>query len=146
MLIGLPNKVGDPFRLFENDTDLTQKDGSFTLTLFAPFASLATIQSRDEARQFFNDNFPTAVAIAGEKRLLDDFENNPRGNLVTINVSLVVTELRTRLTIRPIPLHGLHTRSCWATRRTVWFRESILCVQGFAADFQVLWSRSELRA
>ena len=64
------------------------------MTLFAPFASLATIQSRDEARKFFNDNFPTAVAIAGEDRLLDDFEKNPRGNLVTINVCLIYTTSR----------------------------------------------------
>jgi kynurenine 3-monooxygenase len=56
------------------------------LTLFAPFSSLATIQSRDEASRFFNENFPSAVKIAGEKQLLDDFEKNPRGNLVTINV------------------------------------------------------------
>lgn len=65
----------------------TLQDGSFTLTLFAPFASLATIQTREEARRFFTENFPTAVSIAGEKQLLDDFEKNPRGNLVTINVS-----------------------------------------------------------
>jgi kynurenine 3-monooxygenase len=57
------------------------------LTLFAPFESLATIETRQEAAKFFHDNFPSAVAIAGEKQLLDDFENNPRGNLVTINVS-----------------------------------------------------------
>jgi len=58
------------------------------LTLFAPFESLATIETRPEAAKFFHDNFPSAVAIAGEKQLLDDFENNPRGNLVTINVGL----------------------------------------------------------
>ncbi|WVQ97129.1 kynurenine 3-monooxygenase [Kwoniella sp. CBS 9459] len=68
MLIGLPNK-----------------DGSFTLTLFIPFASLATIKTRDAASAFFKENFPSAVDIVGEKKLLDDFENNPRGNLVTIN-------------------------------------------------------------
>ncbi|OCF33318.1 kynurenine 3-monooxygenase [Kwoniella heveanensis BCC8398] len=68
MLIGLPNK-----------------DGSFTLTLFIPFASLATIKTRDAASAFFREHFPSAVEIVGEKKLLDDFENNPRGNLVTIN-------------------------------------------------------------
>ncbi|ORY32327.1 kynurenine 3-monooxygenase [Naematelia encephala] len=70
MLIGLPNK-----------------DGSFTLTLFLPFSSLDSIDTRDKARTFFVENFPTAVAIVGEDLLLDDFEKNPRGNLVTINVS-----------------------------------------------------------
>ncbi|WWD17975.1 kynurenine 3-monooxygenase [Kwoniella shandongensis] len=70
MLIGLPNK-----------------DGSFTLTLFCPFSSLATLDTRDAAARFFKENFPSAVEIVGEKRLLDDFEKNPRGNLVTINVT-----------------------------------------------------------
>lgn len=70
MLIGLPNK-----------------DGSFTLTLFAPFASLAEIDTREAAAKFFKANFPSAVAIVGEERLVKDFESNPRGNLVTINVS-----------------------------------------------------------
>ncbi|ODO07320.1 kynurenine 3-monooxygenase [Cryptococcus wingfieldii CBS 7118] len=68
MLIGLPNK-----------------DGSFTLTLFLPFDSLDKIKTREQASAFFKDNFPSAVDIVGEKLLLDDFENNPRGNLVTIN-------------------------------------------------------------
>nr|XP_019014790.1 kynurenine 3-monooxygenase [Kwoniella pini CBS 10737]OCF53571.1 kynurenine 3-monooxygenase [Kwoniella pini CBS 10737] len=68
MLIGLPNK-----------------DGSFTLTLFIPFSSLSTLTTREAAGRFFVEHFPSAVQIIGEKRLLDDFENNPRGNLVTIN-------------------------------------------------------------
>ncbi|WWC58433.1 kynurenine 3-monooxygenase [Kwoniella dejecticola CBS 10117] len=68
MLIGLPNK-----------------DGSFTLTLFLPFSSLSTLTTREAASRFFIEHFPSAVQIVGEKRLLDDFENNPRGNLVTIN-------------------------------------------------------------
>lgn len=63
-----------------------RQDGSFTLTLFMPFASLETLNSRDAARSFFNENFPSAVKIVGEDLLLDDFEKNPRGNLVTINV------------------------------------------------------------
>ncbi|KAK6905528.1 kynurenine 3-monooxygenase [Kwoniella mangroviensis CBS 8507] len=68
MLIGLPNK-----------------DGSFTLTLFIPFSSLSTLNSREAASRFFIEHFPSAVQIVGEKKLLDDFMNNPRGNLVTIN-------------------------------------------------------------
>jgi hypothetical protein len=64
---------------------LPNKDGSFTLTLFLPFAALERIQTRDEARKFFQDNFPDALGLVGET-LLDDFEKNPRGNLVTINV------------------------------------------------------------
>ena len=83
MLIGLPNKVRF---VSAHRPHADYQDGSFTLTLFAPFESLATIETRQEAAKFFHDNFPSAVAIAGEKQLLNDFENNPRGNLVTINV------------------------------------------------------------
>lgn len=86
MLIGLPNKVCQSSHI-AIQADMFQ-DGSFTLTLFAPFESLATIETRQEATKFFHDNFPSAIAFAGEKQLLDDFEKNPRGNLVTINVSL----------------------------------------------------------
>ncbi|OWZ49291.1 kynurenine 3-monooxygenase [Cryptococcus neoformans A2-102-5] len=68
MLIGLPNK-----------------DGSFTLTLFIPFSSLELLNTRESAATFFREHFPSAVDIVGEKVLLDDFEKNPRGNLVTIN-------------------------------------------------------------
>lgn len=63
------------------------QDGSFTLTLFLPFASLDSISTREDAAKFFTDNFPSAVKIVGEERLLDDFEKNPRGNLVTINAT-----------------------------------------------------------
>jgi len=66
---------------------LPNKDGSFTLTLFLPFSSLEAIKTRQQARQFFADNFPSALAVVGEDRMLDDFEKNPRGNLVTINVT-----------------------------------------------------------
>lgn len=51
-----------------------------------PFADLEKLRTRDQMRDFFLKNFPSAVQSVGEKRLLDDFERNPRGNLVTINV------------------------------------------------------------
>jgi kynurenine 3-monooxygenase len=57
--------------------------------LFLPFSALDDIKTRDQARQFFKDNFPSALAVVGEDRMLDDFEKNPRGNLVTINVSFL---------------------------------------------------------
>lgn len=70
MLIGLPNQ-----------------DGSFTLTLFAPFTEIEKLTTRTSAIEFLRENFPTAVEWAGEERMLSDLENNPRGSLVTINVS-----------------------------------------------------------
>ena len=38
----------------------------------------------------FIEHFSGAVGIVGEERLLDEFEHNPRGNLVNINVSSLV--------------------------------------------------------
>lgn len=70
MLIGLPNQ-----------------DGSFTLTLFAPFSEVDALKTRQDAERFFETNFPTALEWAGRERLLDDFERNPRASLVTINCS-----------------------------------------------------------
>jgi kynurenine 3-monooxygenase len=90
MLIGLPNKVS--FRRVYHRQDrleLTRQDGSFTLTLFLPFSSLSTLDTRPAAEAFFRENFPSAVDIVGIKPLVDDFENNPRGNLVTTHVSVL---------------------------------------------------------
>jgi hypothetical protein len=85
-LSGFPIRYA--FQQRTTDCSLTiAQDGSFTLTLFLPFASLDTISTREDAAKFFNDNFPSAVKIVGEERLLDDFEKNPRGNLVTINAT-----------------------------------------------------------
>lgn len=63
------------------------QDGSFTLTLFCPKDKLAELDSRETAKVFFEQHFPDALDWAGEERLLSDFEKNPRGALVTINVS-----------------------------------------------------------
>ncbi|KAJ9110781.1 kynurenine 3-monooxygenase, mitochondrial precursor [Naganishia adeliensis] len=70
MLIGLPNQ-----------------DGSFTLTLFAPFTSIEHLKTREQAEEFFQEHFPTALEWVGKDRLIEDFMKNPRGKLVTINAS-----------------------------------------------------------
>lgn len=69
-----------------------KQDGSFTLTLFAPFATLEEIKTRAQAIAFFKENFPSALAIVGEERMIKDFETNPRSNLVTINVSMSIVD------------------------------------------------------
>lgn len=66
------------------------QDGSFTLTLFCPKDKLAELDRREKAKVFFEEHFPDALDWAGEERLLSDFEKNPRGALVTINVSRIV--------------------------------------------------------
>lgn len=66
---------------------LPNKDGSFTLTLFVPFDSLEMLDTEAKVAGWFRTNFPSAVDIVGIDRLVKDFMANPRGNLVTINVS-----------------------------------------------------------
>ena len=64
---------------------LPNPDGSFTCTLFWEFEgprSFATTKTDDDVRRFFNDEFPDAVPLM--PNLLEDFENNPTGSLVTI--------------------------------------------------------------
>ena len=68
------------------------QDGSFTLTLFLPFSALKTLDTREAATRFFREHFPSAVDIVGEKRIVDDFQNNPRGNLVMTHVSPNITQ------------------------------------------------------
>lgn len=62
---------------------LPNKDRSFTLTLFVPFAELRALETRADAEAFFAHHFPDAVKLIGP-RIVDDFMSNPRGNLVTI--------------------------------------------------------------
>ncbi len=64
---------------------LPNPDGSFTCTLFWEFEgprSFATTKTDDDVRRFFDEEFPDAVPLM--PNLLDDFNNNPTGSLVTI--------------------------------------------------------------
>jgi kynurenine 3-monooxygenase len=64
---------------------LPNPDGSFTCTLFWEFEgprSFATTKTDDEVRRFFDEEFPDAVPLM--PALLDDFNQNPTGSLVTI--------------------------------------------------------------
>ena len=67
---------------------LPNPDGSFTCTLFWEFEgprSFATVQTDDDIRRFFDDEFPDAVPLM--PALLQDFKNNSTGSLVTIRCS-----------------------------------------------------------
>ncbi|MEY2486359.1 MAG: kynurenine 3-monooxygenase [Verrucomicrobiota bacterium] len=64
---------------------LPNPDGSFTCTLFWEFAgprSFETIKTDEEVRRFFAEEFPDAVPLM--PTLLEDFNENPTGSLVTI--------------------------------------------------------------
>jgi kynurenine 3-monooxygenase len=60
-------------------------DGSFTCTLFLPFegeVSFGKINTKEEAKRFFNDYFPDVTPVIED--LTSDFFNNPTSALVTI--------------------------------------------------------------
>jgi kynurenine 3-monooxygenase len=64
---------------------LPNPDGSFTCTLFWEFEgprSFATTKTNEDVRRFFDEEFPDAVPLM--PTLLDDFQQNPTGSLVTI--------------------------------------------------------------
>ena len=64
---------------------LPNPDGSFTCTLFWEFKgkrSFQTTRSDEEVRRFFTEEFPDAVPLM--PTLLEDFQQNPTGSLVTI--------------------------------------------------------------
>src|SRR3954468_23551593 len=64
---------------------LPNPDGSFTCTLFWEFKgkrSFQTTKSDEEVRRFFIEEFPDAVPLM--PTLLEDFQQNPTGSLVTI--------------------------------------------------------------
>src|SRR6266404_5925980 len=72
---------------------LPNPDGSFTCTLFWEFEgprSFATTKTDDDIRRFFDEEFPDAVSLM--PNLLEDFENNPTGSLVTIRCAPWVYE------------------------------------------------------
>jgi kynurenine 3-monooxygenase len=64
---------------------LPNTDGSFTCTLFWPLEgpnSFAALRTLDEIRRYFEDQFPDAVPLM--PTLVEDFQANPVGSLVTI--------------------------------------------------------------
>lgn len=67
---------------------LPNQDGSFTCTLFFPFAgkdSFSTLKSPEQVLDFFNKTFTDAVPIM--PTLLDDYFGNPTSSLVMIKCS-----------------------------------------------------------
>jgi kynurenine 3-monooxygenase len=64
---------------------LPNPDGSFTCTLFWEFEgprSFATTKTGEDVHRFFNEEFPDAIPLM--PKLLEDFQQNPTGSLVTI--------------------------------------------------------------
>lgn len=64
---------------------LPNPDGSFTCTLFWPFdgpSSFAATRTDAQVRRFFDQEFPDAVPLM--PALLEEFQSNPTGSLVTV--------------------------------------------------------------
>jgi kynurenine 3-monooxygenase len=64
---------------------LPNLDGSFTCTLFAPFAGengFENLNSNEDVAAYFNLHFPDAVPLM--PTLTEDFFENPTGSLVTV--------------------------------------------------------------
>jgi kynurenine 3-monooxygenase len=64
---------------------LPNPDGSFTCTLFWEFEgprSFASMQTDDDIRLFFDEEFPDAVPLM--PALLEEYRENPTGSLVTV--------------------------------------------------------------
>lgn len=88
MLIALPNKVNACCFVFFYSSSLHFKDKSFTCTLFAPTVELDRLISRESILSWFRTNFPDALLLLGEDKLLNDFAKNPRSPLISVKVHL----------------------------------------------------------
>lgn len=64
---------------------LPNRDGSFTCTLFWPFEGpngFAALRTESDIRSYFNEHFRDAVPLM--PTLVEDFQHNPVGSLVTV--------------------------------------------------------------
>lgn len=66
---------------------LPNKDMTFTCTLFAPTSEFELLKDPDAIVAWFKSYFPDALALIGERPLLDSFTNNPRSSLISIKTN-----------------------------------------------------------
>ncbi|KAF7347389.1 Kynurenine 3-monooxygenase [Mycena venus] len=62
---------------------MPNKNKTFTCALFAPKTIFDALQYPDTLIPFFKSHFPDLLSLLGEKRLLLEFQNNPRSLLIT---------------------------------------------------------------
>jgi kynurenine 3-monooxygenase len=67
---------------------LPNQDGSWTVTLFMPFPMFASLDSRQALIAFFRQNYPDALPLLGEDRLVNDFFATKPSPLVSIKVGI----------------------------------------------------------
>ena len=51
-----------------------------------PFENFDAIKTEDDLVEFFKKYFPDSVPLIGEKRLKEEYFNNPKGSLMSIKV------------------------------------------------------------
>jgi kynurenine 3-monooxygenase len=62
---------------------MPNKNKTFTGALFAPKSLFDTLQYPDTLIPFFKSHFPDLLLLLGEKRLILEFQSNPRSQLIT---------------------------------------------------------------
>ncbi|CAD7077183.1 unnamed protein product [Hermetia illucens] len=63
---------------------LPNQDKTWTVTLFMPFKKFEDLKSACDLVQFFDENFPDAIPLIGEKRLISDFFSLKPQHLISI--------------------------------------------------------------
>lgn len=63
---------------------LPNQDCSWTVTLFMPFKNFEKLRTADELLDFFQEHFPDAIPLIGEKRLVDDYFRAIPQHLVSV--------------------------------------------------------------
>lgn len=66
---------------------LPNSDGTFTATLFYPYELLSSLKESGNGISFFEQNFPDFLEVAGREPILNAFQNNPIGSMITIKCS-----------------------------------------------------------
>ncbi|KAI1291083.1 Kynurenine 3-monooxygenase [Halotydeus destructor] len=66
---------------------LPNQDGSYTVTLFMPFAWFESISTEDKLIDFFNQHFPDAIDLIGKDKLIEDYFNTKPGSLMSVKCS-----------------------------------------------------------
>ena len=63
---------------------LPNQNKTFTLTLFMPFATFDNIKTEEDIMHFFEREFPDSIPLIGREKLINDYQKNPTGPLISI--------------------------------------------------------------
>lgn len=63
---------------------LPNQNRTFTCTLFMPYEKFGQIKTDDDVLDFFQQEFPDSIALIGRDKLIEDFQKNPVGDMISI--------------------------------------------------------------